>query len=240
MGIKNLPNIRCYWSEEEPLLQCPMISKLFTRERFESITRCLHVANEASSGTSAGIDKIGKVRWLHEVVCIRCEKLWNPHQQLIVDESMVRYKGQYSPIRQYMPTKPIHFGIKVWALADAVMKYMWTFQVYCGKDLKEGAFGLESQENIASEFMVKKRKGYGMQGTKVVMSLTKTIHGRGHIITCDNFFTSVPLFLQLLQEGTMATGTLKSNRKYVPRKMWDKKVTKGKKLGWMDSRMHIS
>lgn len=33
----------------------------------------------------------------------------------------------------------------------------------------------------------------------------------------DNFFSSVPLFLQLLQHKTYACGTLRSNRKFLPK-----------------------
>lgn len=46
---------------------------------------------------------------------------------------MVMYKGQYCPIRQYLPKKPMCFGIKVWEAADELSKYLWNFEVYCGK-----------------------------------------------------------------------------------------------------------
>jgi hypothetical protein len=62
--------------------------------------------------------------------------------------------------------------------------------------------------------------------------------GRGHIVTTNNFFTSVLLYLDLLENGIMATGTLQANRKYVPRSMYSKTITKKKTLGWMDFRMH--
>jgi hypothetical protein len=39
--------------------------------------------------------------------------MWSPNQQLTVDESMLRYKGNYCPVKQYMPKKPIRFGIKI-------------------------------------------------------------------------------------------------------------------------------
>jgi hypothetical protein len=60
--------------------------------------------------------------------------------------------------------------------------------------------------------------------------------GKGHIVTIDNFFTSVPLFLDLLDKGIMATGTLRGNRKYVPKKMYANKITKKQDIGWIDYR----
>jgi hypothetical protein len=38
MGLKKLPSRRMYWSREEPLYHCPLISQLMTRDRFELIT----------------------------------------------------------------------------------------------------------------------------------------------------------------------------------------------------------
>ena len=33
-----------------------------------------------------------------------------------------------------MPKKPVHFGIKVWTTTDALSKYLWNFEMYCGKN----------------------------------------------------------------------------------------------------------
>jgi hypothetical protein len=63
----------------------------------------------------------------------RFKYMWAPNHQITVDESMVMYKGMYCPIRQYMPLKLVCFGIKICAVADALSKYLWNFEVYCGK-----------------------------------------------------------------------------------------------------------
>ena len=86
----------------------------------------------------------------------------------------------------------------------------------------------------------KSGKGVGLQGRNVVKDLTRKLRGRGHILTTNNFFTFVPLFLDLLDLGIMATGTLHSDRKYLPREIWAKKITKTKAMGWCDWRMHSS
>jgi hypothetical protein len=169
--------------------------------------------------------------------------MWSPNQQMTVDESMVMYKRKYYPVWQYMPKKPVRFGIKVWAAADAISKYLWNFEVYCGKggnyynedmhfdpDLEYGE--CEGNQDRATE------RGNGLQGHNIVKDLMADLGGRGQIVTTDNFFTSVPLYLDLLENGIMATGTLQANRKYVPRSMYSKTITKKKTLGWMDFRMH--
>jgi hypothetical protein len=126
--------------------------------------------------------------------------MWTPNKQMTVDECMVMYKGQYCPIRQYMPLKPIRFGIKVWVATDALSKYLWNFEIYCGKggnphdvdnDSDEDSDGGSSSDAEVTRAGIEE----GLQGRNVVKSLMQDLVGRGHIVTTDNFFTSVPLFL---------------------------------------------
>ena len=56
--------------------------------------------------------------------------------------------------------------------------------------------------------------------------------------TTDKFFTFVPLFLDLLEKGTMATSTLRANRKYTPKAMFAKKITKKQDIRWIDYKMY--
>ena len=118
----------------------------------------------------ATYDKLYEVRWMLDEIWDRIKAMWNPNQQMTVDEGMIMYKGKYCPIQQYMPMKPVRFGIKVWV-------------------------------------------GVGLGG-------------HGQILIIDNYFTSVPLFLDLLETGTMAIGTLQGNRKYVPKSLFAKSYTK--------------
>lgn len=101
MGIKKIPNCRLYWSTTEDFFHCIVISQILKRERFKAITRCLHVALaplDVQDRKSPTYDKLHKVRWLVDDVCDRFKSMWLPNQQLIVDESMVMYKGKYAPI----------------------------------------------------------------------------------------------------------------------------------------------
>ena len=45
---------------------------------------------------------------------------------------MIRFKGRVF-FRQYMPKKPIKWGIKVWTLAGSKNGYISNFKVYLGK-----------------------------------------------------------------------------------------------------------
>jgi hypothetical protein len=139
MGIKILPNHRSYWMESEPFLHCRVISSCMSRNRFEIITSCLHIVDDSGQPANRrdpNYDKLVKTRWLLEEVRLRCQQNWQLGQMVTVDEMMVRYKGKYCPIRQYMPKKPCKWDIKVWCIADVVKKYVWQFQVYTGASMR--------------------------------------------------------------------------------------------------------
>ncbi len=55
------------------------------------------------------------------------------HQACTIDEAMIPFKGRLR-FKQYMKDKPMKWGIKVFALADAPTGYVKRLQVYTGKD----------------------------------------------------------------------------------------------------------
>ena len=54
-----------------------------------------------------------------------------------MDEAMGR-----SFLRQYMPVKPIKWGIKVWCSAESTTGYIVQFDVYCGRQQAPSSHGL--------------------------------------------------------------------------------------------------
>ena len=67
------------------------------------------------------------------------------------------------PFRQYIPSKPAKYGIKIWAACDATSSYAWNLQVYTGKP-----DGGAPEKN---------------QGMRVVLDMSQGLSG--HNITCD-------------------------------------------------------
>jgi hypothetical protein len=112
---------------------------------------------------------------------------------------MVKYIGKYCSAWQYMPKKPIKWGLKVWVMVDATSHIISDFEVYCGKSTTNlvGGMSQRVEQNLAH---------------RVVMDLTAGLDNKGHVITMDNFFTSVGLFHDLEHRGIYAIGTMHSNR----------------------------
>ena len=60
--------------------------------------------------------------------------IWNLEKIVTIDEMMIHLKKTYCLIRQYMPNKSQKWGLKVWCLTSSFSKFIWNFEMYCGKE----------------------------------------------------------------------------------------------------------
>ena len=86
-------------------------------------------------------------------------------------------------MKQYMPKKPTKRGFKVWVRADATTGYTCQFEVYTGR-----------RQDSEPEIDL---------GGNVVKRLSTQLSGKGYHLYCDNFFTSIPLFEDLVKMAFM-------------------------------------
>lgn len=119
-----------------------------------------------------------------------------PQKDLSIDEAMVKFKGRLG-MKQYMPMKPIKRGIKVWVCAEASSGFVCDFQVYTGKR-QDGA----AEQNL---------------GYRVVHDLTRNFTGKNHHVFYDNFFSTVKLAEDLLEDQIYSCATTRANRKDFPK-----------------------
>ncbi|XP_067933207.1 piggyBac transposable element-derived protein 3-like [Watersipora subatra] len=104
---------------------------------------------------------------------------------------MVKYRGQTSPIRQYIKEKPHPWGFKVCGRSGDT-SILYDFHVYQGGNGKRSELG---------------------QGADVVLNLTSTLEqNKGYKNYADILFTSVPLLIKLSEKGMFYTGLLRNNR----------------------------
>ena len=60
------------------------------------------------------------------------------------------------------------------------------------------------------------------------MSLLKDLYNKGYHVYVDNFYTSPALFLDLLQNGIEACGTVRNDRKGLSKRFQNANLSKGK------------
>ena len=195
MGIIVVPTQDMYFSKDD-LFRPTGINERFTRDRLDKLNQYFHVADTSTNPPrrQPGHDKLAHIRPIMQVVLEKTKSEYSPHMEVSVDEAMVAYTGRLG-FKQYVPLKPTKRGIKVWMRADPNNGYVNDFQVYTGK---EG--------NVAEKGL----------GERVVKDLTREIWGKNHHVYCDNYFTSTDLFQELLENGTYACGTIRTNRKGLP------------------------
>ena len=200
MSVCNLPNYKLYWQSEWPFT-LPAFKGIFIRSRFEKLNQYFHLHDARNNPPKGapGHDMLCHVRPLLDRVSTACLMEYNPSKENSIDEAMIPFKGRLS-VKQYLPAKPTKFGIKVWERADGNNGFVSEFQVYTGR--KINVDGTRTSET-------------GL-GARVVTDLTRSLVGGHYHIYMDNYFTGIPLFKELLNDGLYACGTIKSNRKGWP------------------------
>ncbi|CAB0014424.1 unnamed protein product [Nesidiocoris tenuis] len=123
-----------------------------------------------------------------------------------IDEQLVGFCGN-CPFRIYIPNKPAKYGLKVLAIVDSGTKYLFDAIPYIGK-------GTTPPDEPVAPYIVKK--------------LVETIKNTNRNVTFDNWFTSVPLALDLLQKGITCIGTIRKNKNELPPQFVDLKLQRSK------------
>ena len=159
-----------------------------SRNRYLTILRVLRFDNAQRRRAHRSLDKLQPIREVFELWVSYLQDSYTPGTCMTVDEQLVPFRGR-CPFRQYIPSKPGKYGMKIWTICDATSYYTWKMQVYTGKD-----------ERIGREVN---------QGTRVVPDMVKEIEKTGRNITCDNFFTSLSLARQLLSKKLTVVGTMR-------------------------------
>ena len=103
MGLIRMEGARQYWETD---IHCDLVANVMSRNRFQLFVRTLHfVDNMRISEDEKKEDKLRRIRqWLTQMR-ENCLKL-TPEEHCSIDEMMCQYRGQTSPIRQYIKGKP--------------------------------------------------------------------------------------------------------------------------------------
>lgn len=203
MGITRRPSIVSYWSTDSRGI--PWFKQMFSRNRFQIILKFFHLIDNSTLAPSNHPDYDPCAKF--NMIVVHANEVFRrhyiPNRQLSIDESLVGTHC-HSKIKQYLPNKKHHrWGIKFWMLCDSITHYCLAFFCYRGAKLEQ------DKDDT---------KKFGL-GHVVVMNLLKIGNylDKGYHIFVDNFFTSIQLAKTLLERITYITGTIRRNRKYIPR-----------------------
>ncbi|XP_045455647.1 piggyBac transposable element-derived protein 4-like [Melitaea cinxia] len=206
MGVVKLPSLCNYWSKKT-CYKNEYIQSLMTRDRFILLLKCWHFSNDAIDPT----DKLCKVRDVLNMILSKFNEVLTPGQYLVIDESMIPWRGRLK-FRQYIKNKSHKYGIKLYKLCTPE-GYTWSMIVYTGKN---------------------DRPGNQPHGHDIVLRLIKDLGGSGRTIIADNFYTSLGLAEDLLKKKTELCGTIRINRRGLPKNVISTKLKRGQCIGKMN------
>ncbi|XP_035664217.1 piggyBac transposable element-derived protein 4-like [Branchiostoma floridae] len=176
----------------------PVFPATMTRERFRNILKYMRFDDRETRAERRATDKLAAFRDIWEMFIAQLPKYYIPGTDLCVDEQLVAFRGRCA-FRQYIPSKPAKYGLKIWWNCDATTCYPLKGEVYLGRQPGE-------QREIG-------------QGARVVKELTYLWRRTGRNVTADNFFTSIPLAEDLWEDGLTYVGTIRSNKPHIPEVM---------------------
>ncbi|CAK1589639.1 unnamed protein product [Parnassius mnemosyne] len=168
-----------------------------SKQRFRFLLRVLRFDNIHTREQRKAVDKLAPIREIFEQFVKNCQTNYKNTEYVTIDEMLESFRGSCG-FRQYMPSKPAKYGIKLFSLVDAMTFYTKNLEIYVGKQ-PEGPYF----QDTSTKALVKR--------------MIEPISGTGRNVTMDNWFTSVPLAEDLLTNHNLTVvGTLRKNKPEIP------------------------
>lgn len=197
------PCVQMNWSKRV-IIHTPIFAQTMPYRRFLAITRFLHFANNDSSDEN---DKMTKVRSFADSLNDKFHELYTPGENVSIDESLMKFKGRLGCV-VFVRIKRARYGIKFYKLCESDSGYCLNFKIYTGHDKISNDIDVNVSESV-------------------VRDLSKLIINQGYTMYLDNWYSSPSVFEYLLQNNTNAIGTVRSNRKNMPKDLASLKLKKG-------------
>lgn len=168
-----------------------------SQQRFLFLLRHLRFDDMDTRDERRQSDKFAPIRDFFTLFVENCKKAYTISEFGTIDEKLEGFRGRCS-FKQYIPSKPNKYGLKVFALVDAKTRYTLNLEPYVGLQ-PEGPYRVKNDP------------------ASIVIRLIEPISGTGRNLTCDNWFTSFDLIKNLLENhNTTYVGTVRKNKRELP------------------------
>nr|XP_022900753.1 piggyBac transposable element-derived protein 4-like [Onthophagus taurus] len=188
----NRLNLKELWSTEG----IERFRRTMSLKRFHFIMRSIRFDDRETREERKHVDRLAPIRGIFEEFVKNCKKSYSLSENITIDEKLEAFRGRCQ-FRQYIPSKPSKYGIKIFALVDSKLFYTYNMEIYAGQQ-PDGPYKLSNKP------------------VDVVKRLVVPIHNSGRNVTIDNWFTSYDLVDYLTQKRLSIVGTLKKNKPQIP------------------------
>jgi hypothetical protein len=165
-----------------------------SHKRFLFLVYCSRFDDSTTRAQRKPDDKLAPTRNIYDKFVAACEANYTPGPGCTVDESVHGFRGKCS-FKQYIPNKPSKYGIKANVLADSKTFYSVSSKIYTGAGTHAPGLPVPAQ---------------------AVLDLVPSVSGTNRNITTDNYYTSVPLAMELKSRRLISVGTMKKNNACIP------------------------
>ncbi|XP_046628277.1 uncharacterized protein LOC124309075 [Neodiprion virginianus] len=166
------------------------------RMRFTFLSMCIRFDKKETRDEA---DKFAPIREVWNIFIRNCQICYNIHYKTTVGEQLLSFRGRCL-FRRHMKAKPDKCGLQLKILNDATTAYLYHAIPYLGK--------VTLDEKLANESIPE----------YYLRAVTEPIHGSGRTITCDNWFTTIPMLDRFCDEpyNLTVTGTIHQHKREIP------------------------
>lgn len=100
-----------------------------SEKRFRFLIRCIRFDDINNRNERREIDKLAPIREVFEYFIANFQNNFIASEYLTVDEQLLAFRGHCS-FKQYIPSKPAKYGLKMFALVDAKTAYTFNLKAY--------------------------------------------------------------------------------------------------------------
>jgi len=165
----------------------PICIAAMSQKCFLILVCCLRFEDSTTRAQRRTDDMLAPIRNIYDKFVAVCDANYTPGTGCTVYESLHEFRGMCS-FKQCITNKPSEYCIKVYVLSDSKTFYSVSSKIYTGT--------------------VTHAPGYPVP-TQAVQDLVPSVSGTNSITT-DNYYTSVPLAMELKSRKLTLVGTMKT------------------------------
>ena len=109
------------WELFSDLLQNPVYKATMSVRRYEDIGRLLRFDDKRTRAERLKTDHMAAFRHIWELFLTRCRMTFIPSECVTIDEQLVPFRGRCK-FKQYMPSKPAKYGIKIRVIRSCLLQ----------------------------------------------------------------------------------------------------------------------
>jgi hypothetical protein len=202
MGMVNKPTMSDHFIDG-PLGKSEFCHNLFSLNRYEFVLSMLHwqdnsTKTKAEKDKEREMDGYWSLSTFLDKLSANFSKYYSLGQMFDIDEMCIFYSGRHR-CRCFNKSKPAPYHLKGFCTNCSRTGYLHKFYMYRGATEKR-------PNNVAASLW------------PTIKLLDDSIyHDKNHILSTDNWYTQIPQLEWCLARGIHVNGTVKTNKKYIPK-----------------------